>query len=222
MKDIHLTEEEQSEQFKQWWKENGVSIITGLVLGVAVILGVNYWRDYKQLQLEKASSVFNQILEQNNQSSNSSGQKISITKNVEHLKANYGQTPYAVKAALMLSVDYLNQGKTEPALENLSWALENANESSSKHIARINLARLSLDSGDYENAKNHIDKGRIEKGSIGYESMYQEITGDIATIEGDLELSESSYRIALESLPKGSTYGRILQYKIDQASGSKE
>lgn len=39
------TEEQQIEAAKKWWKENGSSIVTGLMLGLAVLFGYRYWTD---------------------------------------------------------------------------------------------------------------------------------------------------------------------------------
>ena len=38
--DTLTTEEQQIDAIKQWWKENGSSIVTGVVLGLAVLLVV--------------------------------------------------------------------------------------------------------------------------------------------------------------------------------------
>ena len=37
------TEEEQVERLKAWLKENGLSIVFGIVIGVGGIGGYNYW-----------------------------------------------------------------------------------------------------------------------------------------------------------------------------------
>ena len=38
------TEEEQVEKLKAWLKENGLSIVMGIVIGVGGIGGYNYWQ----------------------------------------------------------------------------------------------------------------------------------------------------------------------------------
>ena len=44
MSEEYQTEEEQIEALKRWWKENGKSIIAGLVLGIGSIGGYRYWQ----------------------------------------------------------------------------------------------------------------------------------------------------------------------------------
>ena len=42
--DETLSEKEQIEEMKAWWKENGSYVIAGLILGVGGIWGFNAWR----------------------------------------------------------------------------------------------------------------------------------------------------------------------------------
>ena len=56
--EIYETEEAQVEALKRWWKENGQSTIIGLVLGITIILGWNFWQEHKKNQAEQASIAF--------------------------------------------------------------------------------------------------------------------------------------------------------------------
>ena len=40
------TEEEQVEKLKAWLKENGLSIVMGIIIGVGGIGGYNYWNPF--------------------------------------------------------------------------------------------------------------------------------------------------------------------------------
>jgi predicted negative regulator of RcsB-dependent stress response len=60
--EIYDTEEEQVEALKRWWKENGTSTIVGLALGIAIILGWNYWQGHKKDQTVQASAIYDQLL----------------------------------------------------------------------------------------------------------------------------------------------------------------
>ena len=46
------TEDQQLEDFKKWWKENGSSIITGVVLGLAVLFGTRSWFTWQERTAE--------------------------------------------------------------------------------------------------------------------------------------------------------------------------
>ena len=52
--DANLTDEEKLELLKKWWKENGGSIITGVVLGLALLFGGKAWFAYQDRQAAPA------------------------------------------------------------------------------------------------------------------------------------------------------------------------
>ena len=42
--EVYETEEQQVEAVKKWWKENGVSLIVGVVMGLSAIAGWKYYQ----------------------------------------------------------------------------------------------------------------------------------------------------------------------------------
>ena len=60
--DVYTTEEEQVQAIKQWWKENAVSLIAGIVIGLAVLGGYRFWTETKQNQAQQASVLYSEIL----------------------------------------------------------------------------------------------------------------------------------------------------------------
>ena len=54
----YQTEEEQVEAIKQWWKDNGKSVIGGLVLGLAVVGGLKGWQQYTKVSAENAAAYY--------------------------------------------------------------------------------------------------------------------------------------------------------------------
>ena len=49
---VHLTEEEQLENLKRWWKDYGKLIIAAVVICVAGYFAVTGWQDHKRQQAE--------------------------------------------------------------------------------------------------------------------------------------------------------------------------
>ena len=52
------TEDQQLEELKKWWKENGSSIITGVVLGLAILFGARAWFAWQERTAQQASAVY--------------------------------------------------------------------------------------------------------------------------------------------------------------------
>lgn len=199
-----LSDDDQSERLKSWWKENGVSVITGAVLGIAVIGGVNYWRSYKADQAEAASALYAQMLE--------SG---SPEAGRELLDA-YSGTPYAGKAALLLAKRAFEDGKPDEAAGHLEWAMENAPDEADRKLARLRLARIALSGDDHDRAASLLSDMQIG----GYESEYHELRGDLAMARDDAETARSEYEAALENLPERSGFADMLNVKLDAAVGA--
>ena len=55
--DANLTDDEKLAELKKWWGENGGSIITGIVLGLAVLFGSKAWFAYQERNAETASNI---------------------------------------------------------------------------------------------------------------------------------------------------------------------
>lgn len=209
MAGIQLTEDEQSERLKAWWKENGTSVIAGAVLGIAVIGGVNYWRIYKADQAEAAATLYEQVLQGRNGPAVDAGQK---------LINDYASTPYAGKAALFLAKMAFENGDAEQAAQHLQWAVDNAPDSADRKVARLRLARVALSRDDPDEADSVL--AGMQTG--GYLSEYHELQGDIAMARNDPRMARSEYEAALEALPDQSGYAEMLNWKLDAAIGASE
>ncbi|MBT4452093.1 MAG: tetratricopeptide repeat protein, partial [Gammaproteobacteria bacterium] len=53
-----VTDDEQVERIKNWWSDNGSSVIAGLVIGIGGLMGWRYWVDYQTNVAAEASSHF--------------------------------------------------------------------------------------------------------------------------------------------------------------------
>jgi predicted negative regulator of RcsB-dependent stress response len=60
--DIYESEEQQVEALRNEWRENGTASLIGIGIGLASIIGWNYWLDYKKAQTLKASAIYDQLL----------------------------------------------------------------------------------------------------------------------------------------------------------------
>ena len=47
------TEEQRVEALLKWWKDNKRSVITGLIAGVAIVVGWNSWKAHQHQQQKK-------------------------------------------------------------------------------------------------------------------------------------------------------------------------
>ena len=59
------SDEEQLEVLKNWWKENGQSIVIAIVLAFFGIFGLQAWNEKVKNTAENASEIYQQILDLN-------------------------------------------------------------------------------------------------------------------------------------------------------------
>ena len=209
--EIYETEEEQLEAFKRWWKENGQSTIVGLVLGIAIILGWNYWQDHKKVQAEQASQLYGQLIQAVAADKNDSAEKLA-----ERIQEHYPKTEYAAYSGLLLAKIKVQQGDIAKARTILTGIAAGSNNELS-NIAKIRQARLMLAEGQYEQGLQLIN-GVDPATSSSFSGNYDELVGDLYVALDRLDQARSSYQKALENGYKSP----LLQFKIDDLTAPEK
>lgn len=202
----HESHNEELEQLKAWWKEYGTYVFYGVILGAAIILGTNYWKQQQVQQAEAASALYEQMVMAAQE------RKADVVRQAgTKLLEDFASTPYAGKAALFLAKASFEAGDKASARSQLQWAIDNASEEATRHVARLRLGRLLLDQGELDAALALTDVD--EKN--GFVSEYEELRGDLLVRQGRNDEARAAYRAALQALPADSRYGRILSMKLD-------
>lgn len=211
--DIYASDEEKAEAIKQWWRENGRSVIAGIVLGGAAIFGFRYWMNYQQVQTEQASVMYQQAAIQLNQSEREQAQKT-----VDQLMQEYGSTAYAVFAALEMAEKAAAEGDNDTAVSHLNWVIDKAGMASHRELARLRLAQLHLSAGELEQASALVEQAEL----TAYQSLFAELQGDIKLAQGDTAAAHSAYQQAMLTLAVGEPRQSLLQMKLDQVAVADE
>ncbi|MEW6353019.1 MAG: tetratricopeptide repeat protein [Pseudomonadota bacterium] len=206
--DVYTTESEQIEQLKKWWKENGKSVIAGVVIGVSVLFAAWAWRDHTRTQAEAASAEYQLLI-----GDVEKGDARAGLERAARIRNQYGDTPYAVFAALAMAKFELEQGNAQAAVTHLQWALSNAEEDSLRHIARLRLARVMIDSDQAAAALKLVSD--VQPG--GFLSAYEEVKGDAYMKTNQPDAAHAAYTRALAALGEESDpeQRELLQMKLD-------
>ncbi len=208
MVDVNLSEEEQVEALKNWWKENGKSVIAGLVLGLGGVFGWQYWTQHQMQIAEQASQQFEQLT-----NSVAADSPAAVTQ-AEAIITQYEQTPYAVFAALNLAKVKFQQGDVAGAKAQLQWVIAEADDPSLQQIARLRLARLLLDQGSLDEASALVAQAPADS----FRGDFAELKGDIALQQGDRAAARQAYQEALEYDVSNSA---LVQMKFDDLAAAE-
>jgi predicted negative regulator of RcsB-dependent stress response len=209
--EIYDTEEEQLEALKRWWKENSQATLIGLGLGMAIILGWNFWQDHKKNQSEQASAIYSQLIQ-----AIGADKKDSVEKLAERLQQQYPATEYAAYSGLLLAKLKVDQGDVAKA-KTILQAIGQGSNKELANIAKIRQVRLMLASGEFEQGLQLVN-GVDPATSSSFSGNYDELVGDLYVALERLDLARSAYQKALESGYKSP----LLKFKIDDLTAPEK
>jgi predicted negative regulator of RcsB-dependent stress response len=209
--EIYNSEEEQLEAMKRWWKENGRAVVMGIVLGIGLIMGWNFWRE-RQLRIsQQASAVFQQALLAVDEKKTETAVQLS-----ERLVREYDATAYGIYGRLLLAKLKSESADMAAAKQALEGVLSSKADESYQHIARLRLIELLLTNAEFEAARQRIEEA--EKSGFGtYQSQYEELRGDTLVALGRPDEAREAYRKAKNA----SAFSVLLDMKLDDLGVSE-
>jgi predicted negative regulator of RcsB-dependent stress response len=210
--DIYASDEEKAEAIKQWWRDNGVSVVTGVVLGIAVIFGGRYWLSHQDAQNAEASAVYFQAVEASKTDTQ------VLTAATDELMSAYPSSAYSVFGALQSADTAAKAGDYEKAGSYLHWVLDNAKLSAHQELARYRLAKLTFEQGNAEAALQLL----TASDSAAFESLIAELEGDIQMAQGDAQAAQQAYEKAMTAAEPNDSRQGLLQIKLDDVATPNE
>lgn len=209
MADDIIDAHEQSEQARQWLQKNGSSIIMGILLGLAVLLGWQRWQQSSVNHRADAMLKFDDF-----QAAVDKDDKELAGKLVEDLRKNYGDTPHAALGALELAEMQLKAGQVPEAESSLRFAAEQDESASIKAIATLRLARLLLGRGEAQKALDAVSAMDAES----YVAEREQVRGDALLALGRGEDARKAYDAALAVMDVAAQQRRTLEAKRDDVA----
>ncbi len=207
--ETHVTDEQQIESIKKWWKANGSSIITGVILGFAILFGVKAWFAWQENIAQQASDIYTAMM-----SALQQGDTTATAERAGMLIADYSGTPYASLAALAIARVRIEEGELEAAQTQLQWVIDNADADYIRTIAQLRLVRVKLALQDIDGAEATLQAAGPAAGS---ETLFVELQGDIYSARGDHEQAAATYGQAQSIMAADYPGSHLLQLKYDNA-----
>jgi len=202
------TEDQQLEELKKWWKENGSSIITGVVLGLAILFGARAWFAWQERTAQQASAVYTVMM-----NDMQAGDVKAASDNAGVLIADFSSTPYATLAAMLLAKFRIEDNELDAARTQLQWALDNGSDEL-RDTARVRLARLLISLEDYDTALGLLQEAEA---SVGQDGVLSELRGDIHNLRGEAQQAVDAYQEALLLMNLEYPGRHLVQLKFDNA-----
>jgi len=209
-------EHEQSERVRSWLRENGVSIVMGVVLALAGIFGWRQWQDYQSSQATLANEYYAAIqrqLEADNVE--------AAAEQFAAMREGVGEHAYLALAGMLLAPSLSEAGETGQAAEIYAFLLESGKWSAFRPLIRLRLALVETALGRSESALARLQGDA----PAGYEALWLETRGDVLFDLNRLDAAAEAYAAAVEQLRGEGGSFRQARIKLDavrSAAGSAE
>ncbi|HEY8520851.1 MAG TPA: tetratricopeptide repeat protein [Gammaproteobacteria bacterium] len=205
--DEYLSEKEQIERIRTWWRENGWYLIGGAALGALALFGWNQYQAYQMRRAEEAGTLYQSLA-----AAVEDDDETRATELLEQLRAEHPSSAYADQAGLLVAKLRQQSADTEGAVRELRYVMENSRDPDLALIARLRLARLLAYRQQYEEALallREVDPGQ-------FAGRFSEVEGDIHYAQGNLDAARSAYLEALNAPGSQVLDRNLLQMKLNE------
>ena len=191
------TEEQQVEAIKSFFKDNGIAIGVGIVLGLGGLGGWQWYGNKVISDKEAASIAFQESVD-----------KLSEEDDLAAVTAFTNETSnagYSVLASLVAAQKSVEAKDFETAKNQLNSAIDKAPSNAIADLARIRLARVEQVLGNSTAALSTLDSVV----SNSYEGQVNEVKGDIYVATQDFTKAKAAYDAVLSEQPNN----RVVEMK---------
>lgn len=198
-----LDEHEQSERVRTWIRKNGAGIVGGVVIGIAVIGGWQWWQKEQVGQLAQANARYDAVTR-----SLRSKDLDEAAKEVAALEAGKASI-YADLAALELAKAQVEAGKNDDAIATLRGL---KTEGDFKLLIDQRIARLLIETGKADEALSLLADAQ--------DSASLEIRGDALIAQDKRDEARELYTKSLAALDVAAPQRRLVETKLMDAGGT--
>jgi predicted negative regulator of RcsB-dependent stress response len=194
MVEDYLTDRDQEEALRNWWRENWKWILAGIVLGLGLLAGYQYWQTYQAQRAGAAAKVYADL-----QKALASNDLDQAGRLLTDLANDHAKSGYTQQGRLLLAKRAADAGKFEDAIKHLRDVANTSADAELAQIARLRLARLLIQTGKHDEALQSLN---VEKAGA-FAAQVHEVRGDALVAKGDTQGARAEYAAALEPEAKG-------------------
>ena len=200
-----LSEKEQLDQMRAWWKEYGAFVIGGIVIGAGLLFGINHYQSSKlQAQLE-ASAAYEELVVLV-----MDGKLEDAEAAADEITTSYGDTSYAGQTGLAMARLYMDKNRDQDAADALLGVVDSDADSEVKDVARLRLARIYL----YQDKAQEVVDLLAGEDVGAFAAPYGEALGDAYTALGRIAEAQDAYqKILMDSSQRGTVDQQLVEWK---------
>ncbi|MFA5082808.1 MAG: tetratricopeptide repeat protein [Hydrogenophilaceae bacterium] len=207
---LDLEEQEQIDEFKAWWKQNGTFVIGAVA---AFVIGVSGWKGYQVWSARQAGESM-ALFEKAMQAAMANDAK-AVKDLTGQIMENYGRSGYALPAAWLAGKINFAAGDLKSAQAQYQYALDHAGDKGLEQLARLRLATVLLDQKDYAGALKLLEN----EPDAAFAGLFADLKGDALALQGKPEEARAAYALAMEKLDAKSPMKAMVEAKLNGVGG---
>lgn len=197
-----MDEHEQGERVRAWLRDNGASIISGVAIGVAAIVGWQWWGRAQLEQRVDAAAQYAALTDAAKRNDRDGASAILSSLNNEFKDSSYNTLGGFVLADLQVK-----SGETQAAADTLRAAMAATTDPALQQVARNRLARVLLAAGNAQGALDTL-------GSASTGAIAEELRGDALQALGRTDEAIASYQKAYATYEEMLPSRRLVELKL--------
>ena len=202
--------DESKEMLTEWWHDNGKYFLAGAILGIMAIGGWKGWGYYTETRAIGAAKQYEEMMDHIALEDEQEATQILNT-----LRDKYAATTYSAFASFAMAKFKTDQGQLEEAAADLRWVTDHAKYEELKSLAWVRLARVLLELGQTEEAKEIVLTYTFPR---GVEELAAEVYGDYSVHQSNYEQAQEAYQNAI-STSMVDDYNFIMM-KVEEIGGT--
>ena len=212
------TDEEQVEALKNWWKENGKSLVIMIVVALAAVYGFKAWQQQGIQSNENASALYQQLVDVVVPSADADKKENYATSKhlAKTLRADFSDSQYAKLGALLMAKVAVNEGDLTRAEQELDWLLSVAKKPLLVSIASIRKSQILAQQEKYQMALDILSKVSL----VSLKGQSSELQGDIYLSQGEKDKARAAYEKAV-SLQSVGISNPVLTMKLNDLTAEE-
>lgn len=217
MVEDYLTDRDQEEALRNWWRENWSWILGGIVLGVVLLGGWQYMKMHQAQKADAAAKLYSDFrgaLDRN--------ELDAAARSLATLSADHGKSPYTQQGRLLLAKKHVEANKLDEALPLLRSVADESKDEELAWVARLRVARLLIQQGKHDDALKLLD---AEKAGA-FAPQVREVRGDAQVAKGNPTAARAEYAAALADNIDGKANRMVdrtlLEMKLQDVGGDKQ
>lgn len=206
-----LDEHEQSEVVRKWLADNLGSILWGIIGGLVLVAGYQFWMKLSTERQEQAQIQYLSLVEAADKKDDAQVAQIGKV-----LREKFPRSPYASFAAMREADTLIAQGKPDEGAQLLEFAREHAKLDELKELVTLRLARVRLAQGQADAALKLLDGDAAET----FKAVRLELRGDaLVALHREAE-ARTAYEQALTLVDAAAPNRQLLEMKSNELAAA--